>query len=306
MDTLTRRDFLESSARIAALFGLCGASAPAFAESLSRIVSGQVPLLWLQGQSCSGCSVSLLNSEPLTIDQVLTRHCSLQFHQTLSAATGHTAVETVNKTIAAGGYFLVVEGSVPAAMPRACMFGEEPFTQQLLRAARQAKAVVAVGTCATDGGVPAGEGNPTGAVSVTEFLKSNQVKVPVISLPGCPCHPDWIVGTLAHVARFGVPALDEAGRPKAYYGRLIHDQCPRFPDYEREIFAKAPGDSGCLFRIGCLGPVTFADCTHRGWNGGINHCIRAGAPCVGCASPGFARRADFPMHTLGARKEIKA
>ncbi len=296
MEPITRRSFLTVSLKLATVLGLGASAAPALANALERITRGRAPTLWLQGQCCSGCSVSLLDSEPFGPEQLLTRQIALAFHQTLSGATGHQAVDTVNRAIAAGGHILVVEGSVPVGMPHACLFGDEPFGDQLRRAARAAKAVVAVGACAVSGGIPGAEGNATGATSVPEFLKRNGLSVPCISIPGCPAHPDWIVGTLAHVLEFGLPPLDELGRPRAFFGTLIHDQCPRFADYERENFASKFGEDGCLFRLGCAGPITKADCNLRQWNGGTNSCIRSGAPCIGCAREGFALRRDFPFY----------
>lgn len=296
MTAMTRRDFVSFSSRLAVLFGLGGSAVPALAEALESLARGRAPVLWLQGQSCSGCSVALLNAEPLTAGQLLTGHISLQFHQTLSAVSGEQAVAHVNRIIAAGEYLLVVEGSVPTGMPEACRFGEEPFTDQLARAAGAATAVLAVGSCSAWGGIPAAEGNPTGAVSVPAFLQQRGITKPLIRLPGCPAHPDWVIGTLAHYLRFGLPPLDAEGRPLAFFSRTVHDQCPRFADYEREKFAQFFGDSGCLFKLGCVGPLTKSDCTLRGWNGGVNHCIAARGPCVGCAGPEFALRRDFPMY----------
>ncbi len=297
MNAISRRDFLQYSSRLSALLGLGAGAVPELAQALENLATGAAPVLWLQGQSCSGCSVSLLDSEAPTPAQLLTQYISLCFHQTLSTATGHVAVDTVNKTIARGGYLLCVEGAVPAGMPRACTFGDEPFGTQLLRAARNAKAIVTVGTCACHGGIPAAENNPTGSVSASEYLLANGVQAPSIAIPGCPPHPDWIVGTLAHVLKFGLPPMDQAGRPKAFFGRLLHDQCPRFADYERENYARELGDEGCLFKLGCLGPITSADCTVRNWNGAINNCIKSRAPCIGCASKDFAKRTHFPMLT---------
>lgn len=296
---ISRRQFLKMAGGLAASMGLGASLVPQVAEALVSLSTGQAPVLWLQGQSCSGCSVSLLNTENPSPAAVLTRYISLLFHSTLSAATGHTAMAVVNKSIEAGGYFLAVEGSMPASMPKACLVGDQPVTDLVHRAAQKAKAVIAVGTCASFGGIPAAQNNPTGAVDVASFLKMKGVKTPVIRLPGCPTHPDWIVGTLVHVIKFGLPKLDREGRPKIFYGRLIHDQCPRFADYERENFAQLFGDQGCLFKLGCLGPVTKADCTTRYWNRGANTCIVAGAPCIGCASEIFARSASLPFYRKG-------
>lgn len=296
MNELSRRSFLSLSARLATAMGLGAHAAPALAEAVAKIASGTAPLLWLQGQSCSGCSVSLLNSDPITPARLITQYISLAFHQTLSTATGEVAVTAVNSLIAKGGYLLAIEGAIPAGMPSACEFAGEPFARQVARAARSAQAVVAVGTCAAYGGIPAAPGNVTGAVSVPDFLQREGVTTPLIALPGCPAHPDWIVGTLAHVLRFGLPKLDEDHRPVAFFSQLVHDQCPRFSDYEREHFATAFGEAGCLFKLGCAGPLTKADCSLRQWNSRTNFCIKAGAPCVGCAARQFAARLDNPMY----------
>ncbi len=302
---INRRDFLKLSAKLAAIMGFGASSIPRIAEALEQLTAGNVPVLWLQGQSCSGCSVSLLNAEDPGPAQLLTRYISLMFHSTLSAATGEVSMEIMNKTIESGGYFLVVEGSIPAGMPKACIVGHEPITKQVVRAAQNATAVIAIGTCASFGGIPAAENNPTGAMSVPAFLKKEGISKPVISLPGCPAHPDWFLGTLVHVLKFGIPPLDSQGRPNMFFSKLIHDQCPRFPDYERENFAKTFSDDGCLFKLGCMGPNTFADCTVRYWNSRINSCILAGAPCIGCAGEDFARSATFAFYRKNEEKSEK-
>jgi hydrogenase small subunit len=76
-------------------------------------------------------------------------------------------------------------------------------------------------------------------------------------------------------------------RPKAFYGKLIHDNCPRRAYFDAGQFARHPGEPGCLYELGCKGPVTYADCPLRLWNGGVNWCIGAGAPCIGCVEPNF-------------------
>jgi hydrogenase small subunit len=306
MNALSRRSFLQLSARLSAFMGMSAGAIPRIAEALEDLARGTAPVLWLQGQCCSGCSVSLLDAESLSPYKLLTRYISLGFHQTLSSATGHQAVDTVNKIISQGGYVLIVEGAVPAKMPRACMFGEEPFADQLARAARRAKAVLAAGSCAAFGGIPAAENNPTGAVGAPAYLKSQGIDVPTLLVPGCPFHPDWLIGTVVHLLKFGLPPVDGMGRPRAYFSKSMHDQCPRFADYERERFARTFGEDGCLFKLGCLGPITQTDCNVRPWNGGANSCIRAGAPCIGCGQPDFAAKADFPFFTKNRAAGEKA
>ena len=297
MRKLTRRDFLGFGLKIAALTGISPAALPKIVSALEQLSGGNAPVLWLQGQSCSGCSISLLNSPAPGPAEILTSYISLLFHSTLSTATGAISMNIINRAIETGDFLLVVEGSIPAGMPEACVVGGECITDQVKRAAIKAKAVIANGTCAAFGGIPAAENNQTGAVCVSEFLKKEGVSTPIINLPGCPSHPDWLVGTLVHVLKFGFPPLDKVGRPKMFYSKLIHDQCPRYPDYERENFAKKFSDSGCLFKLGCLGPVTYADCTIRLWNSGTSSCIRSGGPCIGCASENFAKDLSFPFYT---------
>jgi len=297
MDAISRRSFLQSSARLSMLLGLGASAIPRVAEALEELSQGLAPVLWLQGQCCSGCSVSLLDSEAITPYKLLTRYISLGFHQTLSAATGNQAVEVVNKIANQGGYILIVEGTVPDKMPLACMFGEESFAEQLARAARKAKAIITVGTCSSFGGIPAAENNPTGAIAVPAFLKGRGIDVPTIRVPGCPTHPDWLVGTVVHALKFGLPPMDGLGRPLAYFSKSMHDQCPRFNDYERGHFAATFGEEGCFFKLGCAGPITNTDCNLRGWNGDVNSCIRAGAPCIGCGGESFCAKADYPFIT---------
>lgn len=304
----TRREFLQMGTKLAVLTGLGTSSIPQIVDALQDLSSPRAPVLWIQGQSCSGCSVSFLNTEHPNPLELLTQYISLKFNSTLSTATGYDGMNVINQTIDAGEYLLVVEGSVPAGMPKACVIGGEYMTDQLVRAARRAKAVISLGTCAAFGGIPAAENNPTGAVSVPSYLKRMNVVKPMISIPGCPAHPDWFVGTLVHVLKFGVPKLDPQKRPQMFFSRSNHDTCPRFSDYERENFAKTFSEEGCLFQLGCIGPNTFADCSLRNWNSGTNSCIKSGSPCIGCASENFARKASFPFYRKGEQQnqqEIK-
>jgi hydrogenase small subunit len=146
----------------------------------------------------------------------------------------------------------------------------------------KAYAVVAVGTCAAYGGIPGGEPNPTKAKGVKEVTGAT-----VLNIPGCPPHPDWIVGSLSHVLMFGLPKLDEDGRPTLFFGKNIHENCQNFYSYNAEEYAKHLSDEGCLINLGCKGPLTHSDCPERHWNNGVNWCIGAKAPCIGCTERGF-------------------
>lgn len=281
----TRREFLSIAGRIAALWGFSQTLVPEVAAAVTALSTGRVPVLWLEGSNCSGCSISLLNSYPVLPVSLLTKHLSLQFHQTLSTVQGQQAVDLVNDTIARGNYLLVVEGAVPVGIPEACRFGGENFADHLLRAARAATHVVAVGSCASFGGIPAAPNNPTGAMEVIKFLQNNGITKPFIRVPGCPPHPDWMIGTLVHVIQIGVPPLDTYLRPTKFFGKKLHDICP-LKDMEE---AKTFGVPGCLEELGCKGESTYADCAARGWNGIATSCVQSLSPCIGCTSPDFGQ-----------------
>lgn len=272
----------------------------------------EIPVLWLQLATCTGCSVSVLNSVSPSVRNVLVdevipgHHLSVVYHATIMAGAGEQATGALEaaRQAGAGRYVLVVEGSVPTADGgRFGTLGERhgdevAMSARLAETAEGALAVVALGTCAAFGGIPSGAPNRTGCLGVAEFLAGQGVDRPVVNVPGCPPHPDWFVGTVASLILGGLPAaedLDEWRRPRAYYGKLVHDNCPRRAWFDAGKFATRPGGEGCLYYVGCKGPVTYADCPTRLWNGGVNWCVGAGAPCIGCVEAGFPDRLS-PMY----------
>ena len=264
----------------------------------------EIPLVWLQAGTCSGCSISVLNSVSPTIKNVLInqlvpgKHINLKFQATIMAGEGDAVIEVLENAPKTNknGYVLVVEGAIPTKDGGAYgSLGEKddkpvPMAERVEALARDALAIVALGTCATFGGIAAGKPNPGGYVGVDKFLKSQKINKPLINIAGCPPHPDWLIGTVASVLLLGLPKpenLDELKRPKVFYGNLIHENCPRRAYFDEGKFAKKFGEPGCLNELGCKGPVTHADCPLRKWNHGTNWCIDAGSPCIGCCEPGF-------------------
>ncbi len=264
----------------------------------------EISAVWLAGAGCSGCSVSLLNSvapniRNLLVEPVLPgKHLNLRFHATIMAGQGEPVIEVLNDTRERkkGEFLLLLEGAVVTADDGLyCTIGESQgehitLKDKFLEMAQDALAVVAVGTCASFGGIPSGAPNPSGCKGAGEVLEEAGINKPLINVPGCPPHPDWLVGTIAMVMLKGLPSpddLDYAKRPKAFFGKLIHDNCPRRAYFDTGQFAKHPGEPGCLYEIGCKGPMTYADCPLRMWNNGVNWCVGAGAPCIGCVEPTF-------------------
>jgi hydrogenase small subunit len=176
----------------------------------------------------------------------------------------------------------------------------------LEEAAAGAAAVIAVGSCASFGGIPKANPNPTGAVSVSDIVKDK----PIVNIPGCPPIPVVMTGVLAHYLTFGsLPELDAKGRPKAFFGETIHDRCYRRPFYDQGKFAKTFDDEGarrgwCLFELGCKGPVTYNACATVKWNGGTSWPVESGHGCLGCSEPdfwdagGFYRPLSAPANPL--------
>lgn len=298
----TRRDVLRMGVYLGAGFGLGRSTTAAMARGLEKILSKQEKILWLHGMSCSGCSVSFLNTDEPGPVEVLTDIVSLVYHPTISAAQGDVALDVIDKTTQSGDYFLVFEGSVPLKMPEACLLGGKPLTDRLGQICRNAKGIISAGTCAAFGGIPAADGNPTGAGSLRDFMTREGIPVKgrLINCPGCPVHPQSLLGTAAYVIGRGLPKLDpELLTPLMFYKHSVHDECPKFHYWEKREFAEKFGDEGCLFKLGCLGPLSHASCPQRQWNSGVNWCIRAAAPCTACTSETFAKRRDFPFYRKG-------
>jgi hydrogenase small subunit len=300
-EKLPRRSFLQLAATLGAAFPIASLPAPVQA-ALKKVPPSELPkIIYLQGQSCTGCSISLLQARHPSPAAMITRHSQLVFHADLSAASGKTALDLINTYLSgkAGPYFLALEGAIPAKMPSACVIGHETLESLLLRAAKTMAGAIAVGTCAAGGGIPAAEGNPTGAENFKSFLTRHSLSPLLLELPGCPVHPDWLWHTVIMLARAGVPRLRELS-PAEFYGVTVHERCPRYHYFQEEIFARRPGDEGCLFELGCAGPVSYADCPVRWWNGGTTWCIDSGAPCIGCASKDLFRQKRHPLYTFSS------
>ncbi len=293
MGKMSRREFIKLAMTTGAV---AGASLTGMGEIAKALAASKAlpPVLFLQAQSCSGCSVSLLNTMYPDVAKVITEIISFKYHMTLMAGTGDTSTAVLEEVMAKkkGEYLLLVEGSIPTADGHYCMLGEKNdkpilFNELVLELGKSAHAAVSIGTCASYGGIPAAKGNPTKAVAMGKWFKDHGVATPVINVPGCPPHPDWMVGTLAHVVLgYGIPALDDKGRPKMFYPDT-HENCQRYSFFQSNQFAKDFGEPLCLAKLGCKGPISGCDIQRRGWNGDTNACILCGGPCIGCTEPTF-------------------
>lgn len=285
---LTRREFLKLCTATLVTWSLTDIL---FAE-LVKAGTGTVKpkVIWLQASTCTGNTLSFTNSVNPYLSRVLLDLIDLRYHPNLAGVMGDQAMRQIDEAARnAKDYVVVIEGAIPTALDGLYgTIGERngrPLTMlEVVRAvAEPAKAVIAVGVCATHGGPFSAHPNPTGCVGVSKILKR-----PVINCPGCPCHPDWFVGTVSSLLLYGQPPeLDHLARPKPFYGSTIHDLCTRRSFFENGVYARYPGDTGCMYRIGCKGPITYADCPRRKWNEYVNWPVEDNTPCIGCANPGF-------------------
>lgn len=249
-------------------------------------------VIWLQMQDCTGCTETLLRTSQPDLADLILNVISLDYHETVMAASGHDAELALQDAMTQndGKYVVVVEGAIPTKDNGQYLYlAGKPGIQVLHEVTSRAAAVISMGSCASWGGVASTGENPTGSTGVISLIKNK----PVVNIPGCPPNPYILLATVLEYARTGkVPALDEQNRPKFAYDRYIHDHCPRRPHFDAGHFATQFGDEGhrsgwCLYKLGCKGPVTHAACSTRHFNEVVDAWpIGIGHPCVGCTEQG--------------------
>ena len=285
-NAVSRRDFVRICTMAAAAVGLSGTAAAEIAEAA---VKGLKPsVIWLHFQECTGCTESLLRTSAPGLAELVLDLVSLDYHETLFAAAGHQAEAALKSAQAKnkGKYICVVEGAIPVKDGGIyCQIAGRTALDIVNDVAGDAGAIIALGSCASWGGVASADPNPTGATGAPTVLKGKTV----VTIPGCPANPYNFLGTVLQYVTLGtLPELDDLGRPKFAYGRTIHEHCPRRAHFDAGRFAEQFGDEGhrsgyCLFKLGCKGPMTHANCSVAhfcevvdAWPIGI------GSPCFGC------------------------
>ena len=271
-------------------------------------------LFWIVGASCDGCTIAVSGATHPRIEHLLNGTIPglpriELVHTVLSVESG--AEWTENLRMAADGeldapFLICWEGSImDETLSGEGYFmglGEDRQTgrqitslEWLDRMAPGAAAVIAVGTCATWGGIPAAIGNPTGAKGVMDHLGKDYrstLGLPVINVPGCSPIGDNILETAAAALLFlnglaPLPEFDELGRPAWLFTETVHRHCPRAGYYEEGVFAEHYGDKECLVELGCWGPVVQCNISERGMIDGHGGCMNMGGICIGCTMPGF-------------------
>jgi len=272
-------------------------------------------VLWMTtGLSCEGDSVAMTSATNPSLEDliqgIIPGMPNLVIHnQVIAFEVGHEFIQAWWDAEAGklDPFVLIIEGSLGNEQTSGdgfwTGFGVNPATGQPIttnewidRLAPKCAAVVAIGTCATYGGIPAMKNNPTGAMGVPDYLGWNwksSAGLPVVCIPGCPAQPDNMTEVLLYLALVlagmaPVPELDDQLRPKWLFGRTVHEGCNRAAFYEHGDFATEYGsDHRCMVKLGCKGPVVKCNVPIRGWQSGIGGCPNVGGICMACTMPGF-------------------
>jgi len=286
----SRRDFMKFCSMMTAFMGLESTAISQVAKALTN--TPRLPVIWLHFQECTCCSESFIRSSHPMVADLLLDQISLDYTETLMAASGFQAEEAMKNTMTKykGEYILCVEGSVPTAADGVyCMIGGKTSMQILEEAAAGAKAIIAWGSCASNGCVQSAKPNPTSATPIHKLVSGK----PIIKVPGCPPIGEVMAGVIVHVVTFGrIPELDNIGRPKAFYSKRVHDTCYRRPFYDAGLYVESFDDANakkgyCLYKVGCKGPSTYNACGVTKWNEGTSFPIQSGHGCFGCSEANF-------------------
>jgi len=298
----SRRDFLKFATYITAYMGLETTMIGQVAKALET--SYRVPVIWEHFQECTCCSESFIRSDHPIVSEILLDKISLDYTLTLMAASGHQAEAAKQATMEKykGEYILCVEGSVPLGDDgNYCCIAGRSAKEILMESAEGAKAIIAWGSCASNGCVQSAYPNPTDATPIHKIIKNK----PIIRVPGCPPIGEVMAGVIVHLVTFGkLPELDGLGRPKAFYSKRVHDSCYRRPYYDAGLFAETFDDQNakegyCLYKVGCKGPMTYNSCGTIKWNNGVSYPIQSGHGCIGCSEENFWDNGPFYERLTG-------
>jgi NiFe hydrogenase small subunit HydA len=288
---VSRREFIKWTSLMTGALMLPPIFNPAVARAAEQF--SRVPVVWLHFAECTGCSEAFLRTSYPGVADILLETISLEYHETIMAAAGDQAEKCLEQCLHdfPGKFLCVIEGAIPLGNNGKYMrLGPKGKTgvEIAKEVTAKAAATICIGGCSSFGNIPAAKPNPTDCVSV-----SKAIGVHTINIAGCPPNPVNFIGTILHYLMFrDVPPLDGLGRPVWAYGKRIHDYCERRAHYDGAEFVQQWGDEGakhgwCLYKMGCKGPYTYANCGQVRFNDGVSWPIMAGHGCIGCTEPGF-------------------
>jgi hydrogenase small subunit len=283
---VSRRAFLSFCGVMATTLALPASYRTTIADALMTV--RRPVLIWRQFQDCAGNSESILRFPHPDVAQLVLETLAWNYHELIMAGSGEQAEAMSTQAVRdnKGQYIAVIEGAIPTG-EGFCTIGGRSALDLVREVAGNAKATLAVGACAWDGGLV--QHGPTNGQGVQDVVPG----VNVVNLGGCPHNPANTVAVLVHYLTFSeMPALDQYNRPLFAYGDTIHDQCERRAYFDAGLFVEEWGDEGhrnghCLYKMGCKGPSATYNCPNVRWNDGTSWPVEAGHGCIACASHDF-------------------
>jgi hydrogenase small subunit len=267
-------------------------------------------VLWLQGGACSGNTISFLSAEqPTAVELVTDFGIHIIWHPSMGLEIGEQVTAILQDCLSGkiSVDIFVFEGTViqgPKGRGTMNYFCERPMQVWVQELAAIAHFVVAIGDCAAWGGIPAVPPNPTESTGMQfhkrekgGFLGAGFISkggLPVINIPGCPAHPDWVTQILVAIStgRIKDMLMDDFQRPTTFFTDFVQTGCTNTRSFQEKISGGFGKRGGCLFyEVGCRGSITHASCNRILWNRQSSK-TRSNHPCLGCTEPGF------PHHDL--------
>jgi hydrogenase small subunit len=284
---LTRRDFMKFCATMASTLALSSSMIPTIAEALEK--RKRPTVVWLEFQDCAGDTESMLRASRPTMAELVLDVISLDYHETIMAPAGKQAEKSLRDVVKdqKGEYIAIVEGAIPLKDGGVyCTIGGRTAVDIAREVCTDAAASLAVGSCASWGGIVVAHPNPTGGAGLREAVPGAKV----INLPGCPMNVENVTATIVHYLTFGAwPVVDSHNRPYFAYGQTVHNNCERKTFFDSGQFVRQWGDEGhrlgwCLYEMGCKGPEAYFNCPTIRWNEAISWPVKGGHGCIACAS----------------------
>ena len=263
-------------------------------------------LYYLQAGGCSGDTMSLLNCECNLFDFLEKIGIEVLYHPSLSNISYKKHLELIDDILndRVSLDIFCLEGNVVLGPKKTGMFDTflgKPKKDLIEKLSKKANYVIAVGTCASFGGIGSYDEMKGVGLQFHHFKKGgflgkdfkSKSGYPVINLPGCPIHPKALTTLLEKITLGLEIELNNSNAIEDIYNFTVHQGCTRNEYHEYRVEENEFGERGCMFfHLGCKGPTTNAACNKYLWNE-VNSKTRAGVPCFGCARPDFPQPHPF-------------